>query len=63
LIYAARMLGGAVAVALLDLAQAHPAWQVALIAPIAAIGAAVLLALAPGPSRELNAADVLPAIE
>ncbi|MBS2029871.1 MAG: MFS transporter [Deltaproteobacteria bacterium] len=62
-IYAARMLGGAVAVALLDLARAHPAWQVALIAPVAAVGAATLLALAPGPARDAATAEVLPALD
>lgn len=47
-VYATRMLGGAVAIALLDLAQGHPAWQVMLIAPVALLGALLLLGLAPG---------------
>ena len=50
-VYATRMLGGAVAIALLDLAQAHPALQIMLIAPIAAAGAALLVMVAPGSMR------------
>lgn len=47
-VYAMRMLGGAVAIALLDLAQRHSAVQVMLIAPFAVIGGLALWVLAPG---------------
>ena len=47
-VYATRMLGGAVAIALLDLAQGRAAVQVMLIAPIAVVGGLLSLALSPG---------------
>ena len=46
-IYAARGLGGATAIALIDLAQGHPVWQVALLAPFACTAGALLLSRAP----------------
>jgi hypothetical protein len=57
-VYSMRMLGGAVAIALIDLAQAHPAWQVIAIAPIALVGGLALLAGSPGGRLENVVADV-----
>jgi fucose permease len=47
-VYAGRMLGGALAIALLDMAQGHPALQVQLVAPLGVIGGLLLLGMAPG---------------
>jgi hypothetical protein len=47
-VYSTRMLGGAIAISLLDLFRGAPALQVVLVAPICVLGGVLLLALAPG---------------
>ncbi len=47
-VYSTRMLGGAVAISLLDLWRGAPSAQVMLIAPIGLLGGLLLLGLAPG---------------
>ena len=46
-VYAGRMLGGAVAVAVLDIWQSSPSLEVMLLAPLAILGGFLLLSLAP----------------
>jgi MFS family permease len=47
-IYATRMMGGAMAIALIDLFRGAQAAQIACIAPLALLGGLVVLAMAPG---------------
>jgi hypothetical protein len=47
-VYAARMLGGAVCIAVLDLWQSSPSMQVMLLAPVGILGGVLLLGVAPG---------------
>jgi len=47
-VYSTRMLGGAVAIALLHLWHGAPGLQVMLVAPIGTLGGLALLATAPG---------------
>jgi MFS family permease len=47
-IYSTRMLGGAVAIAILDIWQSSPSLEVMLLAPIGILGGLVLLGVAPG---------------
>lgn len=63
-VYAMRMLGGAVAIALLDLAHRSSALQVMLIAPVAALGGLLLTALAPAEAlREVSEPSAAAVIE
>jgi hypothetical protein len=47
-VYSTRMLGGAVAIAVLDIWQSSPSLQVMLLAPVGIVGGLLLLSLAPG---------------
>jgi hypothetical protein len=47
-VYATRMLGGAVAIAILDIWQFSPSLQVMLLAPVGILGGFLLLSVAPG---------------
>jgi MFS transporter len=47
-VYSARMLGGAIAIAVLDIWQFSPSLQVMLLAPVGILGGLVLLSVAPG---------------
>jgi hypothetical protein len=47
-VYSTRMLGGAVAIAILDIWQSSPSLQVMLLAPVGILGGLLLLSLAPG---------------
>jgi hypothetical protein len=47
-VYATRMLGGAVAISVLDIWQYSPSLQVMLLAPVGILGGFLLLSVAPG---------------
>jgi MFS family permease len=63
-VYVVRMIGGALTIALLDLIGRHAGEQVALIAPVAVVGAVLTLMVSPGPRRNTQVAvDALSAID